>query len=102
MIHPGYLLVLEQSEVFAKSLLDRGDMEDSKRIAIAFLNAYGRPPTEGEQTKAETFLKRMEEVWAEGDRIDEPSDDTYDPAELYAWKNYCHVIMASSEFIYIN
>ena len=94
--------MLQQSEVFAKSLLDHGDIDNAERIRIAYLNAYGRPPTEGERTKAESFLKRMKEVWAEGDRMDEPSDDTYDPAQLYAWKNYCHVVMASSEFIYIN
>ena len=49
------------------------------------------------------FIQSTPEKYVTTDKsLDEAFGAAYDPAELYAWKNYCHVVMASSEFIYIN
>jgi hypothetical protein len=93
-------LVLQQSEAFAKTILERGDLDDVGRVEAAYLKAYGRPPTDGECAKAIDFLDRMKTLWAE-DRSNN-ADKNDSSAQVYAWKNYCHVVMASSEFIYVN
>jgi hypothetical protein len=81
--------VLEQAAGFAEHLL--ADARRTKaRIELAFVRAYGRPPTEVEIAEARSFLEDM--------RSEAPTAG----AEAFAWTRLCHVMMSSSELIYID
>jgi hypothetical protein len=93
--------VVEQAERFADSVLTKNQLEDPERIELAFLKAYGRPPSQSEMNDSVDFLAEMRQNADDGS-VGLASDQTVDPGELYAWKNLCHVLVAASEFIYIN
>lgn len=85
--------VVEQAGHFAKSLLTKKVLEDKTRLQEAYLKAYGRPPTQAEAKDALMFL---DDVGALQAHLGE------EKAELETWKHLCHVIMAASEFIYVD
>ena len=124
-------LVVEQAERFARRLLTSEPADEHARIEAAYVKAYGRPPTSKEMAGAVAFLAKMRRVSpqavqlaaageaptgkaAPGDGAvsekageetpseDGASDVPVHPVELFAWKNLCHVILASSEFMYVN
>ena len=81
--------VIKLAEDFAKTLLAR-QVSDEERIKLAFEMAYGRLPDQSEISDSLTFIARVNKNASDGtDR-------------LKAWKDLCHVIMASSEFLYLN
>ena len=80
-------LIMRQAELFAKSLLEKDSLDEPGRIEAAYIKAYSRPPRPSELAGASAFLAKMKKS---------------DPSELSAWKNFCHMVMASSEFIYVN
>ena len=75
---------------FARQLLALEDKAAEERIDTAFVRAYGRPADPVEIADSLAFLEEM--------RSPGPADD----AEIYAWTRLAHVILAASEFIYIN
>jgi hypothetical protein len=99
-------LVLDSAEKFAQRMLDAPAADDAERIQLAYLEAYSRPATEKEIVRAEDFLVAMRaKAGTPGGKIaaevEEGEEEVVD-ADLFAWKNFCHVILASSEFIYIS
>ena len=75
---------------FARQLLEIEGASAAERIDTAFVRAYGRPADDVEIEDSLAFLDEM--------RRGAPANDT----ELYAWTRLAHVILAASEFIYIN
>ena len=75
---------------FAQQLLELEGASAADRVDTAFARAYGRPADDVEIEDSLAFLDRM--------RARAPADD----AEIFAWTRLCHVILAASEFIYIN
>ena len=75
---------------FARQLLEIEGASAADRIDTAFVRAYGRPADDVEIEDSLAFLDEM--------RRGAPADDT----EVYAWTRLAHVILAASEFIYIN
>jgi cytochrome c553 len=76
-------LVMEMAEGFAERLLNM-DVSDEQRVRIAFEKAYSRLPNQKELGQALAFIESEEDRLAEH------------------WANLCHVMLASSEFLYIN
>ncbi len=83
-------LVEEAALGFAQRLLEVDGADAADRIHTAFVRAYGRPPDDTEIADSLGFLAEMRGL--------APAED----AELYAWTRLSHVILAASEFIYIN
>ncbi len=75
---------------FARQLLELEEASAADRIDTAFVRAYGRPADPAEVADGLAFLDEM--------RPQGPADE----AEIYAWTRLCHVILAASEFIYLN
>jgi hypothetical protein len=90
--------VVEQAELFSKELLNGEAETEEGRIETAFVTAYGRPPSLDEISEAKTFLNAMRGVSMS---TPEESDDLQ-LAEEFAWSKLAHVIVASSEFMYID
>ena len=74
--------VAEQAKAFAASL-PKGDEE---RVQAAYLRAFARPATAEEVSRALRFVGAFE---ASADRAK-------------AWRAWCQVVFASSEFAYLN
>jgi hypothetical protein len=72
----------------------------------AYLAAYGREPAADEQAASEQFLDRQTERIAAGpaptrDALPRPLPAGLDPARAAALVDFCHALMNSSEFLYV-
>ena len=65
----------------------------SDRIAEMFLSALGRPPTAQEFVDAESFLKDQ--------NSQHQQDSSPHEARLAAWSDLGHVLLNSTEFIFV-
>ena len=81
-------LVMEMAEGFAQSIRQR-DISDEQRVHLAFEKAYNRPPSATELSQALSFINH--------ETLDSDTEQDTD-----SWTNLCHVMLASSEFLYIN
>ncbi|WP_406698326.1 PSD1 and planctomycete cytochrome C domain-containing protein [Singulisphaera sp. Ch08] len=86
--------VHDQSQQFAGRLL--ADQSDpSERLRLAYLRAFGRSPTVGEQGRAGEFLSQYERSLAdEGVPADRRSRE--------AWAGLTRALLASNEFLYVD
>ncbi len=77
---------------WAEALLRNATADDAATIKNAYLQALGRPPTSTENTRAQWFLA------SGGSDAAQP-----DPgARLAVWRHFCHALLASTEFRYID
>jgi len=92
VVAPQALLMLNSDLVgkagarFAASLLASAS-EDTRRIELAYLKTYARPPTAKELARAKKFL------------ADFKPDSAASPS---AWAVLCQSLLAANEFIYLN
>jgi len=87
-------LVLEQSRRWADRLLSSDVAGEPARVTLAYETAFARPPTRSEVSRALAFVSRVEARLA-GAGADARA------AHRRAWQSLCRVLIASSEFIYI-
>ena len=85
--------VIEQAQRWAQRLV-KENQSTSDRIKTVYLSALGRPVTEQELERAETFLR----LQALESGI--PEKELNSNAEI--WQDFCHVVFNLKEFIYIN
>jgi hypothetical protein len=81
--------VLQQAERWAKRTLAEPGRTPAQRVAALYVEAYGRPPGDGELADALAFLKEQGEQYG---RPDDPR----------AWTDLCHVLVNVKEFIFVN
>ncbi len=84
MLNSG--LVGRAAEKFAAALLAFSS-DDARRLELAYLKAYARPPTAKELGRAKKFL------------TDFKPDSAASPS---AWAVFCQSLLAANEFIYLN
>ena len=81
--------VEEQAVGFADAVR-QASPETEDRIETAFMRAYGRPAGENEVADSVEFLDAMRSEAPDGQE------------EAFAWTRLAHVILAASEFIYVD
>jgi len=87
-------LVHEQASRFAARLL-AAESAPSDRLRLAYLEAFGRPPTEAEERQAGAFLERYAQSLAdEGVPADRRTPE--------AWTGLARALFASNEFHYVD
>ncbi len=74
--------VLSRAERFAKYLLEYQSDEIGERIVTAYEVAFGRPPEVEEIQLAQAFFGESE--------------------HLDSWTDFCHILLNTNEFVYIN
>jgi hypothetical protein len=79
-----------RSAGFAKRLLDDTRLTDAQRVERAYLMALTRTPDAGEVDAALSYIAELAK------RLGTP--DAHDKA----WQSFCHVLIATNEFIYLN
>ena len=82
--------VVEQARAFSKRLLDDASLTDAQRIERAYLMALTRKPESGEVDSALTYIGEIEKKIGGAD------------AHAAAWQSFCHVLMSTNEFLYLN
>jgi cytochrome c553 len=87
-------LVAEQARRLAGRLLGRQELDDAGRVRLAHALAYARTATEPETTRALAFLQRAEAT-LRSQKVDEHE------RRLRAWQSLCRVLLAASEFSYV-
>ncbi len=83
-------LVAKAAEQFAAGLLAAAS-DDLRRIELAYVKAYARPPTAKELARARKFLTEFTAT---------ASADATKPSP--AWSVFCQSLLAANEFIYLN
>jgi hypothetical protein len=86
-------LVHEQSLAFASRLLNEPD--PARRVALAYREAFARPPTADEQAEAAGFIGRYR---AALDATDLPVGDR----DRQAWAGFARTLFAANEFVYVD
>ena len=82
--------VVEKSLGFAKRLLDDSSSSDAQRVERAYLMALTRRPTAADVDAALTYVADLER------KLEKPD------AHLTAWQSFCHILMSTNEFLYLN
>lgn len=87
-------LVRGECRAWAQRLLAEHD-KDEPRLRLAYLTAYGRPPTDAELVRDRAFIATYERSLLAGGI--EP-----DQARLGGWEALCRVLVSASEFLFID
>ncbi|MEM7011894.1 MAG: PSD1 and planctomycete cytochrome C domain-containing protein [Verrucomicrobiota bacterium] len=88
--------VRDQAEAMAHRLIDNEDIEKRHQGVAAFYFVYGRPPSKDETRKSSAFFVKSMEFASQ-----EVGDDR-DAAYREALTNFCHALLTSADFLYIN
>lgn len=86
--------MLDNSRALAESLLADAAASDDARLHAVYLRAYGRPPTDEESAILREYLA----AYAGKAAGVEPDPDK---RRLLAWQGLCQVLLAGSEFVYV-
>ena len=82
--------VIARSQGFARKLLNDPALTDAARIEQAYLMALTRKPEPAEVDNALSYIASLEK------KITTPE------AHQTAWQSFCHVLLSSNEFLYLN
>jgi hypothetical protein len=99
---------MEWAEGLAARVLESGGANREAQIAVAFKLAYSRPPTPEESKIAFDFLQRHRAIVAaraeSGGKIASagPPIAGVDAVDAAALVDFCHMLINSNEFVYIN
>src|SRR5204863_9580481 len=92
-------VVEKLAEEFAKRVKrDSGD-DRGRQIDAVYLTALGRLPTAEEKQLGRDALRQLSEAWEKQLAASKPSGDAID---LKALTNYCHAILNSAAFLYVD
>lgn len=84
---------------FAKRVHREAGADRTKQIETVYLIAMSRFPTEEEKQLGRDALRDLAAAW---DKQPAPNKPTRDAIELKALTNYCHAILNSASFLYVD
>ncbi len=100
--------VLASAQAFAGRVLEQAGLDRKARVDAAYRMAYSRLPSPAERDAALTFLAKhqpiLEERIAENQPVAVPGKlpEGLDKAEAAALVDFCHMLLNSNEFVYVN
>jgi hypothetical protein len=101
-------LTEEAARAWSGKLLSKCGNDEAKLVREAYAEAYGRPPQASEIKAAEKFVdQQTTEIAAEKKPMDDkelptPMPQKIDRAKAAAIVDFCHAIMCSNEFLYVD
>ena len=101
-------LVLEWSRAFASRVLNDGGLSLDQQVDRAYRLALSRPPNTEEREAVQDFLRRQSALLGERLARNEkpPLPDQLpagmDAARAAAFVDFCHSLLNSNEFLYVN
>jgi hypothetical protein len=97
----------EQAVQWAGRLLAES-LDDESLVRRAWLEVYGREPTADEQTSSRQFLAaQAEQIFSAGADIPtssqpQPCPPCLEPHKAAAYVDFCHALMNSTEFLFVD
>ena len=85
---------LARATGFARRVMPADGKDAPAGVRAAFRLAYGRPPAEAELAEARSFLRQQ--VGVAAGKVVTPE------ARLTAWTDFCHALLNSNEFLYVD
>ena len=74
----------------AEAGTEQRPLTDAQRVDKAYLLVLSRPPKAAERDAALTYIANLEKRIGQGDAHDQ------------AWRSFCHVLMSTNEFLYLD
>ncbi|MDE0737815.1 MAG: PSD1 and planctomycete cytochrome C domain-containing protein [Planctomycetota bacterium] len=85
------------ASIFAARVLEEAGPEEEKQVRRAYLLAASRPPEKAELDSALAGLKALKKKWRAQEKEAEQGD-----ASRRALENFCHALINSASFLYID
>jgi hypothetical protein len=101
-------LVLRWSQTFAQRILNVRGLTPEQQIRRAFRIAFSRPPNPQEQQASLEFLGKQSALLAgrlarnETVALPDKNQAGTTPAQVAAFVDFCHALLNSNEFMYVN
>jgi hypothetical protein len=100
--------VLDWSREFAARVLNDGGLDERQQIERAYRLAFSRAPKADEEKTVSGFLAKQTQLVS--DRLSrnekvllpEHLPAGIEPARAAAFVDFCHALMSSNEFLYVN
>ncbi len=92
----------ELARYMAGRVIDESDGVRAKQIELIYLRAYSRPPTAEEVKIGVEAIESFRKQWPERLAKDNESAPRAESANWLAVANYCHAILNSAEFSFID
>ncbi len=80
----------EHSRKLAEMLLTMPDASAGRRVEAAYLRILNRAPSSQEVDGALTYIRKYETTYGK------------EKPELEAWQSFCHILLSSNEFLYLD
>lgn len=81
----------------ARDVMAEADRRTEDRVVDVYFRTLSRPPDVAEVELASDYLAKLEKSW----RAKLPSEQAGD-ADLRAWETYCHALLNSPEFLFVD
>jgi len=103
-------LTLEWAEAFAERVLQKAGADRNQQIETAYRIAFGRPPTDSERSLIGAFFAKQEQTIDELSPVSEEGAVTLNlvlppsggQTSAAALVDFCHTLLNSNEFVYLN
>ena len=98
----------EAARAWGGELLAKAGSDEAKMVRLAYEQAYGRAPSAEEMKTCEEFVDHQAaEISADEKTIDEkqlpvPEPQKIDRAKAAAVVDFCHAMLCSNEFLYVD
>jgi hypothetical protein len=80
----------EHSRKLAEMLLASPDAGSGRRVEAAYLRILNRTPSSGEVDAVLTYIQKYEATYGK------------EKPELEAWQSFCHILLSSNEFLFLD
>ena len=90
------------AEFFAQRIRSKVGTERAEQIEQIYLIAFGRRPTDEEQTLARESIERLARKWAAENNGGKNETKAASQAASRALTNFCHAVMNSAAFLYVD
>ncbi|MGD9635185.1 MAG: DUF1549 and DUF1553 domain-containing protein, partial [Pirellulales bacterium] len=92
--------VRESAAALASRLVAERGKSDAEHVEFLYLAVFGRRPTAAETTAATKWLAQLRTAWQRNAAATDPA--AAPSADEAAWTSYCHVLLNSPEFLYLD
>jgi cytochrome c553 len=87
--------IQEQSRQWAQTLLALPVSDDAQRVSMAYAQAFGRPATDEETSRALRFMEKLQS----GTNSSQAGSESKGPK---TWQSFCQALFASTEFRFLD
>jgi hypothetical protein len=95
-------LIRESARYFAGRTIDLVSYNVEKQVELVYLAALSRPPTEQEISQGVEAVQTFTQQWLEQLQKEVPAEPRQTKAQWLGLASFCHIILNSPDFIYID